>query len=100
MVVLLSGSYIFVYLWYEVLVSPWIQESRKIWNCNQDEAKCQRKGTEITQGLKESFRAVGGRNYFLKTSTEGDTTRDAGNLFQYFTTHTENAPLLTLLWML
>ncbi len=31
---------------------------------------------------------------FLKTDTEGDNTRGAGNLFQYLTTRTENASLV------
>ncbi len=33
-------------------------------------------------------------NCFLKIDTEGDKTKCAGSLFQYFTTQTENAPLL------
>ncbi len=33
-------------------------------------------------------------NCFLKINTGGNKTRGAGNLFQHFTTRTENAPLL------
>ncbi len=32
-------------------------------------------------------------NWFLKTGTERDIAMDAVNLFQYFTTRTENAAL-------
>ncbi len=33
-------------------------------------------------------------NCFSKIDAAGDKTRGAGDLFQYFTTRTENAPLL------
>ncbi len=33
-------------------------------------------------------------NYYFKKDTEDDLTRGDGNLFPYFTTRTENAPLL------
>ncbi len=39
------------------------------------------------------FQTIGAPAVLLKTNTEGDMIRGAGNLFQYFTTHTENAPL-------
>ncbi len=34
---------------------------------------------------------------FLKIDTEGDKTRCAGSLFQYFTTQTEKAPALAVI---
>ncbi len=52
-------------------------------------------GTEITQLLQERFRTTDGPlTVLLKIDTEGDKTRCAGNLFQYFTIWTEKAPLL------
>ncbi len=35
-------------------------------------------------------------NCFLKIDTEGDKTRGAGSLLQYFTTRTEKAPLFVI----
>ncbi len=40
------------------------------------------------------YTAAAGPTVFLKIDTKGDRTRGAGNLFQYFTTRTEKAPLL------
>ncbi len=37
-------------------------------------------------------------NRFLKILTEGAITMEAGSLFQYFTTHTENADPLLRRW--
>ncbi len=52
------------------------------------------KGTEFTQVLQERFWSIDGPTVFLKIHNEGDKTRGAGNLFQYFTTRTEKASLL------
>ncbi len=38
-------------------------------------------------------------NRFLKTLTEGAVTTEAGSLFQYFTTLTENADPLLRRWL-
>ncbi len=40
------------------------------------------RGTEITQVLQGRFWTIEGPTVFLKTGTEGDITRGAGNLFQ------------------
>ncbi len=42
-------------------------------------------GAEITQEWQETFPTING------TTAEGDTTTYVSNLFQYFTTCTENA---------
>ncbi len=53
---------------------------------------------EGEQKLHKCFRKDNGPMtvilFFLKTDTEVDKTRGAGNLIQYFTTSAENAPPL------
>ncbi len=49
---------------------------------------------EGEQVLQERFRTIDGPTVFFNIDTEGDKTRGAGNLFQYFMTRTEKAPLL------
>ncbi len=40
--------------------------------------------TEFTHVFQERFRTIEDPTVPLTTDTEGDMTRDAGNLFQYF----------------
>ncbi len=46
-------------------------------------------GTEVTQVLQGRFRTNDGPTVFLKVDTEGDKTKCAGSLFQYFMIRTE-----------
>ncbi len=48
----------------------------------------QSKGNIQSQGLKQQWKTV------QLADTDGDMTRGVGNPFQYFTTRTENAPIL------
>ncbi len=58
------------------------------------EKKMLMKGNRSYTGDAGKISDHGQSNLFLKTDTEGDMIRGAGNLFQYFTIRTENAPLL------
>ncbi len=58
------------------------------WRSNQDEGKFWRRG------LQEGFQTTYGPTAPEKASTEDYITRDAGNLFQYFTVRSKNAPFL------
>ncbi len=44
--------------------------------------------------FKKDFGPLTAQRVFFKTDTEGDKPRGTGNLFQYFTTRTGNAPFL------
>ncbi len=53
-----------------------------------------------TEGITQvRFQTIGAPAVLLKTNTEGDMTRGAGNLFQYFTPQTEIAPLFRRRWL-